>query len=592
MSAAKRNAIDEGSIDLVTKMVMGEALVTLAAEIKADVKYVEDALNLFQETMRIVNHEFPTNHSDGIDILFNVQAHLTVYPYFQKHAADITHLPVFIRSMNACWLGLRDAFQLDIKDGYDWPFRAMVLLLDDDEKWKQLGIRQVLSTFEAFTIFQEEPLYAYEELVLLAESRMDYDSDSDGDDSTAEHYKLRILVDISRRRIKKYNKDKSRKRKRDNTTTNSDPQQHAPASPPGENRAAPPRIAQMPSPSRMHRSPSAGRASDPFALAPAAGSQSPRSPHMVPSPSRMHRSPSAGRASNPFALAPAAGSQSPRSPHMPSPSRMHRSPSNGRSPTVSNPFGAPPHLLASADPAPAPAPATQLAPSAGPAPPRPRRQRQLQRVEVEKWDNDPHWKRPDAVVGRFFPSCGTVSDMINASQTTKTVAEIIKDNVIESYDDGVQGLQVKKAGHLGYGLYAKRSFEKGCFIQEYRGFKISAEEASREEAAGNVFVMHIYDAEGNVAYAINACNNKYGSVAKFVNTGTQKTNNAEYVQERLPGEAYSRSFLVATRSIPAKAQILASYGANTANILAKPAVQCSGDATGLAGGAPVRQRRR
>ncbi len=104
----------------------------------------------------------------------------------------------------------------------------------------------------------------------------------------------------------------------------------------------------------------------------------------------------------------------------------------------------------------------------------------------------------------------------------------------------------------GKGLFTTVPIAKGEIITEYKG-KVSSWKEANHDDGKNLYIYyvsrnHVIDARGNKK-----------AFARFANdaTGTVKGvgNNAEYLEKN------KRVFIIATKNIPAKAEIFVSYGA-------------------------------
>lgn len=105
----------------------------------------------------------------------------------------------------------------------------------------------------------------------------------------------------------------------------------------------------------------------------------------------------------------------------------------------------------------------------------------------------------------------------------------------------------------GKGLFTTAAIEKGSVITEYKG-KITTWEDANHEDGENLYIYyvsknHVIDAKGNTeAYAHFANDAQGPTKVRGVN------NNSDYIIRN------KRVFIVATKDIPAKAEILAAYG--------------------------------
>lgn len=114
---------------------------------------------------------------------------------------------------------------------------------------------------------------------------------------------------------------------------------------------------------------------------------------------------------------------------------------------------------------------------------------------------------------------------------------------------------------VGDGLYTENPIERGHFIGEYKGKRLTLEQASKKKQRKSYF----FDVKGKknvVLFVIDAANKRNSSFVRYANAAnTEAEQNAMFVQK------HQKIYLKALRDIHAGEEILTWYGPLTQDVI-------------------------
>lgn len=114
---------------------------------------------------------------------------------------------------------------------------------------------------------------------------------------------------------------------------------------------------------------------------------------------------------------------------------------------------------------------------------------------------------------------------------------------------------------IGDGLYTLLNIEAGHFIGEYKGKRLTVDQAAKKKTKRNYF----FDVKGKkkqVLFVIDAADTRASSFLRYVNAANARDEqNATFVQKN------RKIYLKALRDIRAGEEILTWYGASTRDLI-------------------------